>query len=88
MSYVFLALPGKENSRAVQHILTTPSGGFLLPCVSSLHCLVKKNSRPVQHILTTPSGVFLMPCVFLAPPGKETNFATHSGPTISRIFLT
>jgi hypothetical protein len=48
----------------------------------------KENQQTCATPFTTPSGVFLMPCVYLAPPGKETNFATHSGPTISRIFLT
>jgi hypothetical protein len=37
-----LALPGKENSRPVQLILTTPFGVFLMPCVFSLHRLVKE----------------------------------------------
>jgi amino acid permease len=33
MPFVFLALPGKENNRPVQHIFTTPFGVFLMPCV-------------------------------------------------------
>jgi hypothetical protein len=85
MPYVFLALPGKENSRPVQHILTTPSGVLCRVC--SLHCLVK-NTRPVQYILTTPSGVFLMPCVLLALPGKETSRPVqHILTTPSGVFL-
>ncbi len=44
----------KRSSRPVQHILTTTTGVFLMPCVF----LAQKYSIPVQHILTTPSGVF------------------------------
>jgi hypothetical protein len=57
MPFVFLALPGKENNRPVQHILTTPSGVYFMPFVF-LALPGKENNRPVQHILTTPSGVF------------------------------
>jgi hypothetical protein len=48
MPCVFLALPGKENSRPVQHVFTS-TYVFLLPFFS-LHCLLKK-----QHIYATHS---------------------------------
>jgi hypothetical protein len=61
-----------KKTADVQHILTTPSGVFLMPYVF-LALPGKENNRPVQYILTstTPSGVFLMPCLFFVLPGKE-----------------
>jgi hypothetical protein len=53
MAFVFLALPGKEYNRPVQHILTTPSGVYFIPFVF-LALPGKENNRPVQHILTAP----------------------------------
>jgi hypothetical protein len=83
MPFVFLALPGKENNRPVQHILTTPSGVYFMPFVF-LALPGKENNRPVQHILTIPSGVYFMPFVFLALPVKEKQqtCATHSYNTL------
>jgi hypothetical protein len=67
----------------VQHILTTPSGVFLMPFV----CLVlldKEKQQTCATFLTAPSGVFLMPCVFLSLPGeeKQQTCVTHSYTTL------
>ncbi len=62
-----------KNTRPAQNILTTPSGVFLMPCVCSLHRLLKKQQTRATHSYKyTLWCVFtVMPYVFLALPGIE-----------------
>jgi hypothetical protein len=88
MQCVLLALPGKENSGPVQHILTstTPSGVFLMPCLF-LALPGKEHLTCVTHSCK-PSGMFLMACVYSLHCllKKQQTRATHFYNTLWRVF--
>jgi hypothetical protein len=75
MPCVFLALPGKENSRPVQHLFTS-TYVFLFPFFS-LHCLLKKQHIYATHSYNHDVFEFCM-CSLHCLVKEQQTCATHS----------